>query len=213
MAAPGLNCHVRPCGIFSCGMWDLVPWPGIEPGPPALGGQSLNHWTTREVPDLFHLNHIELSYTKKKEKKKKDHPKCLGLNRHQANLLHFFSIMHSRFLTFPSAKKQTLPLCISISANVQKITSPPSYKQPNSYRLSEWRMPCYINNALANILFFSLRKKCFHILDYFHRVWTFYSSRCLLPNRLLSELYQFTMLPAIDDYQFHHTLILKKHFC
>ena len=25
-------------GIFSCGMWDLVPWPGIEPEPLALGG-------------------------------------------------------------------------------------------------------------------------------------------------------------------------------
>ena len=35
---------------LSCGMWDLVPWPGIEPGPPALGAQSLSHWTTREVP-------------------------------------------------------------------------------------------------------------------------------------------------------------------
>ena len=22
--------------MFSCGMWDLVPWPRIEPGPPAL---------------------------------------------------------------------------------------------------------------------------------------------------------------------------------
>ena len=27
----------------------LVPWPGIEPEPPALGMLSLNHWTTREV--------------------------------------------------------------------------------------------------------------------------------------------------------------------
>ena len=35
---------------LSCGMRDLVPWPGMEPGPPALGAQSLNHWTTREVP-------------------------------------------------------------------------------------------------------------------------------------------------------------------
>ena len=25
------------CQIFSCSMWDLVPWPGIKPGPPALG--------------------------------------------------------------------------------------------------------------------------------------------------------------------------------
>ena len=38
-------------GIFSCGMWDLVPWSGIKAGPPALGAQSLSHWTTREVPD------------------------------------------------------------------------------------------------------------------------------------------------------------------
>ena len=25
--------------IFSCGMWNLVPWPGSKPGPPALGVQ------------------------------------------------------------------------------------------------------------------------------------------------------------------------------
>ena len=31
-------------------MWGLVPWPGIEPGPPALGTGSLSHWTTMEVP-------------------------------------------------------------------------------------------------------------------------------------------------------------------
>ena len=37
-------------GSFSCGMWNLVPWPGFEPGPPVLGAQSLSHWTTREVP-------------------------------------------------------------------------------------------------------------------------------------------------------------------
>ena len=35
--------------IFSCGMRDLVPSPGIEPGPPALGAQCLSHWNTREV--------------------------------------------------------------------------------------------------------------------------------------------------------------------
>ena len=36
--------------IFSCSMRDVVPWPGIEPGSPALGAWTLNHWTTREVP-------------------------------------------------------------------------------------------------------------------------------------------------------------------
>ena len=40
------------CGIFWCDMWDVVPWSGIEPGLPALGAQSLSHWTTREIPSL-----------------------------------------------------------------------------------------------------------------------------------------------------------------
>ena len=34
------------CGSFSCGMWDLVLWPRIEPGPPALrvpGKESVSH--------------------------------------------------------------------------------------------------------------------------------------------------------------------------
>ena len=34
--------------LFSCGMWDLVPWPGIEPGPPALWAWNLSLWTARE---------------------------------------------------------------------------------------------------------------------------------------------------------------------
>ena len=29
-------------------MWDLVPWPGLEAGPPALGVQDLSPWTIRE---------------------------------------------------------------------------------------------------------------------------------------------------------------------
>ena len=36
--------------IFSCGMWNLVPQPGIKPRPPALGAWSPNRWTTRKVP-------------------------------------------------------------------------------------------------------------------------------------------------------------------
>ena len=40
---------------FSCGMWDLVPWPGIEPRAPALEALCLSLWTTREVPLLSTL--------------------------------------------------------------------------------------------------------------------------------------------------------------
>ena len=37
------------------GMWTLVPQPGIEPVTLTLEAQSLNHWITREIPQLFHL--------------------------------------------------------------------------------------------------------------------------------------------------------------
>ena len=50
LVAAARGVFVAAGGIFSCGMWDLVPSPGIEPGPPALGAGSLSHWTTREVP-------------------------------------------------------------------------------------------------------------------------------------------------------------------
>ena len=47
-----LSCSVA-CRIFpELGSNVLVPWPGIEPGPPVLGvlgALSLSHWATREV--------------------------------------------------------------------------------------------------------------------------------------------------------------------
>ena len=43
-----LRLHCVPWTL-SCAMQDLVPQPGIEPRPPALGVQSLSHWTIREV--------------------------------------------------------------------------------------------------------------------------------------------------------------------
>ena len=47
----------------ACGI--LVPRPGIEPAPPALEAQSLNHWTAREVPRwlfFFFLADIHFSF-------------------------------------------------------------------------------------------------------------------------------------------------------
>ena len=37
---------------LSHSMWDLVPWPGIEPGSHAFTAQNSSHWTTREVPKV-----------------------------------------------------------------------------------------------------------------------------------------------------------------
>ena len=58
---------VGACGIFcysmeilTCGIWDLVPWPGIEPRPPALWVWSVSHCITREVLQwpIFVYNNI-----------------------------------------------------------------------------------------------------------------------------------------------------------
>ena len=44
---------------LSCGSWDLVPRPGSEPGPPALGVWRLIHWTTTEVHERHFLKGLE----------------------------------------------------------------------------------------------------------------------------------------------------------
>ena len=44
-----------PCG--ACSMWDLSSSTRIKPTPPAVGAQSLNHWTTREVPCIHFSMH------------------------------------------------------------------------------------------------------------------------------------------------------------
>ena len=53
----GCTVLVAACGIvtcslwtFSCGMWNVVPWQGIEPRSPAWAIRSLSHWTKRKGP-------------------------------------------------------------------------------------------------------------------------------------------------------------------
>ena len=50
---PGLSCSVW----FR--LWDLVSLAGITPGLPALGALSLNHWTTKEVPKIWHFKRMK----------------------------------------------------------------------------------------------------------------------------------------------------------
>ena len=49
LAALGLSCSTQ---NLHCSMWNLVPWPEIKPGPPALAA-SISHWTIREVHFFF----------------------------------------------------------------------------------------------------------------------------------------------------------------
>ena len=49
---------------LSCCTCGLGPWPGIEPGPPALGAWSPSHWTTRKVPTLYLLFQCFSQYSK-----------------------------------------------------------------------------------------------------------------------------------------------------
>ena len=49
LSAVGVRVLITAHRTFSCSMWDLVPWPGMESGPPALEAQSFSHWTAREV--------------------------------------------------------------------------------------------------------------------------------------------------------------------
>ena len=54
LAVPSLSYNMQ---TLACGMWDLVPQPDIEPSRPALGVQNLSRWTTREFPSRRSLNH------------------------------------------------------------------------------------------------------------------------------------------------------------
>ena len=67
------------CGVFVlfCFWWSCVafriplPSPGCKPAPPAVEAQSLNHWTTRDVPNQ--------SFKKCVKKKKKNSPYAITL--------------------------------------------------------------------------------------------------------------------------------------
>lgn len=61
LAAPGFGCCSQDLhgGMWtlSCGMWNLVPRPWIEPQPPVLGAWRLCHWSSREVLGVYSFNY------------------------------------------------------------------------------------------------------------------------------------------------------------
>ena len=42
-------------------MWDFSSQPGIQPVPPAMEAQNLNHWTTGEVPYFTYFKQCSVS--------------------------------------------------------------------------------------------------------------------------------------------------------
>ena len=54
LTPPGLRCSIQ--DLCWC-MWDLVPYPGIEPKSPELGPWSPSHWIIRKVPYRSFFNH------------------------------------------------------------------------------------------------------------------------------------------------------------
>ena len=46
LAVPGLSCGTL--GLH-CNMWDLVPRPGVELGPPVLAAWNLSRWEVLEA--------------------------------------------------------------------------------------------------------------------------------------------------------------------
>ena len=90
-----MECRIISCCMWtlSCNMWDLVPWPGIKLGPPALGVWSLSPWTIREFPSQLlmspmymlrcfsHVDHDKL-WKDLREMGMPDHLTCLLRNLH-----------------------------------------------------------------------------------------------------------------------------------
>lgn len=110
--------------------------------------------------NLFHLNLIEMSYTKKRKKKRQSRmPESEQTPTRSISSIYSNSHTHTLSLFLQLKNKLSLYVHQLVQTSIQKITGSPSYKQPNSDPLFEWRMTCCINNALENILIFSSQKK------------------------------------------------------
>ena len=64
-------------GLFSWAMRDLVSWPGMEPGAPALGTWNLSQWTTKGSQTSLLFDSLSAGETKaKQEQKQNNNTEC-----------------------------------------------------------------------------------------------------------------------------------------
>ena len=94
----------------------LVPQPGMEPLPPTLGAQTLNHWTTREVPtnlEIFALMCVCWSLSPVQLFETPMDCSVPGSSVHgilQARILEGVAISHPGDLPHPGIKPRSLAL-------------------------------------------------------------------------------------------------------
>ena len=105
---------------LSCSMWHLVPQPGIEHKPHELGVQSLNHWTTREVPkfiwkDKEFVKEVT-AQTKKKERRQRYENRRSCLCDHQPLLLSEWLLFSTCTLLIPNHSQDKAKCCFLCEA-------------------------------------------------------------------------------------------------
>ena len=84
------------CRIFwLCIMWNLVPWPGINPRHPVWSTEAPSHWTTRDIPRLSFMICTTIAmerycyychFTEEKAETWKAASKCWGQYRNLTSL-------------------------------------------------------------------------------------------------------------------------------
>ena len=92
----------------------LVPRPGIEPGPPALGAWSLNHWTTREVVTTQILHHSPSGIFSQPS-----YPILITLSS---------AVLKPKHLWFPNPQSSGLHTCLCPGIHSAQEESPVSFK-------------------------------------------------------------------------------------
>ena len=112
------------CLSLSRSMWDLVPWPGIKPRPPALGTQNLSHWTTWEIPQ-----------------QKLDLLQTPGLGLHSGSVGHWVRWPHHQW-----AWKTLLPLHGSPATESRISTIPTKKPQPSAFSATSTQNITWINS-------------------------------------------------------------------
>ena len=133
------------CVSLGCSMWDLVPWPGIKPGPPALEAWTLGFWTTREVPKGRILNWGVLVLSDQSSQFAQDQGVSWDVGPISANMEMFVCLEQIGMLSHsPEAMNASLPQKLSYSGLARsdwdqcQLISQPTTVSENCLCIQSW---------------------------------------------------------------------------